>query len=230
MPSGNWRCACLFDTLGQLRLHQVTAGALCVSRLSRSIPSIRSIGSSTLPLDFDIFCPSAIAHQSVHVNGAEGHLVAQVQGHHDHPRDPEENDVEPVTSTMPGWKREFLRVLGPAKGARRSTGPMRTRCPGHLRPGAAVRFRRASVLTRARRLVGADIDVALGVIPGGDPVPPPELPADAPVLNVAHPGEIGVLPLAWVRTRSAPLPRRRNRRARPGSSRRRTTAASGRAR
>ena len=26
-------------------------------------------------------------------------------------------------------------------------------------------------------------------------MPPPQLPADAPILNVAHPGEIGVLPL-----------------------------------
>ena len=26
-------------------------------------------------------------------------------------------------------------------------------------------------------------------------MPPPQLPADAPVLNVAHPGEVGVFPL-----------------------------------
>ena len=44
-------------------------------------------------------------------------------------------------------------------------------------------------------LVASDIDIALLVIPGRDLVAPPQLARDTPVLDLAHPGEIGVLPL-----------------------------------
>ena len=45
-------------------------------------------------------------------------------------------------------------------------------------------------------LAGADVDIVLLVVPGGNAVAPPELAADAPVLDVVHPGEIGVFPVA----------------------------------
>jgi hypothetical protein len=61
---------------------------------STSMPSIRSIGSSVLPFDFDIFWPDGVAHEAVHVHRVERHLAGEVRGHHDHPRDPEEDDVE----------------------------------------------------------------------------------------------------------------------------------------
>jgi hypothetical protein len=41
---------------------------------------------------------------------------------------------------------------------------------------------------------------AVGAVPGGDPVAPPELAADAPVADVPHPREVGVLPLRRART------------------------------
>ena len=41
----------------------------------------------------------------------------------------------------------------------------------------------------------SDIEVTVGVIPGRNAVPPPQLATDTPVLNVAHPGEVGVFPL-----------------------------------
>jgi hypothetical protein len=58
---------------------------------------------------------------------------------------------------------------------------------GKSAPGRACRA------PPARR--AADVDIALGVVPGRDAVAPPELAADAPVLDVAHPGEVGVLPV-----------------------------------
>ena len=46
-----------------------------------------------------------------------------------------------------------------------------------------------------RGFVLADVDVVRLVIPSGYSVSPPQLPTDAPVLNVSHPSEVGVLPL-----------------------------------
>ncbi len=43
--------------------------------------------------------------------------------------------------------------------------------------------------------VVANIDVVLVIKPCRYSVPPPELPADTPVLDISHPGEIGVLPV-----------------------------------
>ena len=44
-------------------------------------------------------------------------------------------------------------------------------------------------------LVGAYIDLVVFVIPRGNPVSPPKLTADTPVLNITHPSEIGVFPI-----------------------------------
>jgi hypothetical protein len=41
-----------------------------------------------------IFWPVRVAHQAVDVDVAEGTLPVKCVGHHDHPRDPEEDDVE----------------------------------------------------------------------------------------------------------------------------------------
>ena len=43
--------------------------------------------------------------------------------------------------------------------------------------------------------VAADVDVARVVVPGRDAVTPPQLPRDAPILNVVHPLEIGLAPV-----------------------------------
>src|SRR5690554_3536636 len=44
-------------------------------------------------------------------------------------------------------------------------------------------------------LASAHIDIAFSVVPGGNPVPPPELAGDTPVLDIAHPGEVHVFVL-----------------------------------
>ena len=41
----------------------------------------------------------------------------------------------------------------------------------------------------------SDIDIASIVVPGGNSMSPPELPANAPVLNVVHPVEVGLRPV-----------------------------------
>ena len=39
----------------------------------------------------------------------------------------------------------------------------------------------------------ANVDIALCIVPGGNPVAPPELAADAPVFDITHPGKVDVL-------------------------------------
>ncbi len=55
--------------------------------------------------------------------------------------------------------------------------------------------RRECILLTHFGLIAPHVDFALRVVPGRDAVSPPELPADAPVLDVAHPGKVHVLVL-----------------------------------
>ena len=45
-------------------------------------------------------------------------------------------------------------------------------------------------------LVTRDENIAGVIVPGRDAVPPPELPADAPILDIVHPVEIGLGPVS----------------------------------
>src|SRR4029077_3426833 len=55
---------------------------------------------------------------------------------------------------------------------------------------------RADAVPRAHLgFIAADVDVAVAVVPRRDAMPPPQLPAHAPVLDVAHPLEIGPRPV-----------------------------------
>src|SRR5690606_36401050 len=81
-----------------------------------------------------------------------------------------------------------------AHGAERR---QRARAPGVEHVGVLLEAIRPARRARAGRLA---LDVDLGAslaVPRRDPVPPPELPADAPVLDVTHPRVVGVLPLLW---------------------------------
>lgn len=71
------------------------------TRVSRSMPSMMSSGSRTLPLDLDIFWPwpsrtrpwTCARSLERYLRGAV-FVLDQVHGQHDHPGNPEENDVE----------------------------------------------------------------------------------------------------------------------------------------
>ncbi len=131
------------------------------------------------------------------IDGAERHLAHEVHAHHHHPGDPEEDDVvarhQHVAGVVAGQVRRLVR---PAERAER---PQRRAEPGVEdvlvlgERDALARF--GSSLLLGLRLVAGDEDLAVGAIPGGDAVAPPELAADAPGLDFAHPGEERVLPL-----------------------------------
>ena len=48
----------------------------------------------TLPFDFDILAPFSSRTRRVDVDVVERHLLHEVQAHHHHAGDPEEDDVE----------------------------------------------------------------------------------------------------------------------------------------
>ena len=137
-----------------------------------------------------------VVHQAVDVDVAERHLAGEVQRHHDHPGDPEEDDVVAGDQHVGGQEQVLLDRLGrPAEGRERE---LRGRVPGveHVfvaRELAAVAGGRG---LRSRLVFAArDEQLAAAAVPGRDLVAPPELARDAPVLDVLHPLVPGVDPL-----------------------------------
>ena len=138
-----------------------------------------------------------IAHQAVHIHRVKRHLLAKMQGHHDHPGHPEENDIEAGDEYR---GRVEGRQLGcfprPAQGGK---GPQGGGEPGvqHILVLPQDRIVRQRIVRPHLGLARSHIEMSRLVIPGRDAVAPPQLAADTPVLYVPHPGEVGVFPLLW---------------------------------
>ena len=141
-----------------------------------------------------------IAHDAVDVDVAERHPAGEVGRHHDHPRDPEEDDLV-AGDQHRGREIELVGFpvvafgLGPAE---RGVADERRGEPGvedvrvaPERPGEP----RGARLRGRRRLVAGDVDPARVVVPRRDLVAPPELARDAPVLDVREPLVVGVDPV-----------------------------------
>ena len=121
------------------------------------------------------------------IDGLEGHFAGKAQRHHDHARDPEEDDVVARHEDVGGMEgSQGLRVLRPAKGAE---GPecRREPCLEYVRVLLEGHIGAELVRGPDFRLVAADVDRAVCCVPGRDAMSPPELAADAPILNLAHP-------------------------------------------
>ena len=77
----------------------------------------------TLPFDFDILSTLLVADEGVDVDVAERHFLHEVQAHHHHPGDPEEDDVEAGDE---GARRvvapQLRRLVGPAERRERPQG------------------------------------------------------------------------------------------------------------
>jgi hypothetical protein len=161
------------------------------------MPSIRSTGSSTLPSALAHLLALRVAHQAVDVHVLERHAAGEVRGHHDHPGDPEEDDVVARDQHAAGQVqvvvvgRCAVALVGPAHGGEGHQG---RRVPGveHVFV-AAQRFARG--LGLGLGFVAGHDHLAVFVVPGRDLVAPPQLAADAPVLDVVHPLVVGVDPV-----------------------------------
>ena len=150
------------------------------------------------------------------VDGRERRLLHEVQAHHHHPGDPEEDDV-PARDEHVGRviALHFARVVGPAERRER---PQPRGKPGveHvliardeafalgriLRHLAPLRFRDDFLLDVVAERVAdgfffglGDEHLAVGPVPCRDLMTPPELARDAPGLDVLHPLEIGLFPV-----------------------------------
>src|SRR5574340_1015604 len=137
-----------------------------------------------------------VEHQAVDVDVAKRHLAGEVGRHHDHPSDPEEDDV--VAGDEHRRRQEQVLLDRLARPAERRERHQRRRVPGveHV----LIALQRAAVTRRLRPrarlvLVARDDDAAVGAVPGRNLVAPPQLAADAPVLDVVHPLVVGVDPL-----------------------------------
>ena len=191
---GKLAAGLLFDLLGELRLHHA-AGALGHQRIQPdAVDQVDRVEHIALRLGHLVAV--AVAHQAVHVDLVKGHLaVPELEPHHDHARDPEEDDIEAGHQHAGGVEiPEAFALFGPAQ---RGEGPERRAEPGieHILVLTQRVVGRQLVLFAHLCLGASDVDAAGIVVPGGDAVSPPDLPADAPVLDVAHPLVVGVLPV-----------------------------------
>ena len=140
-----------------------------------------------------------IAHQAVDVYIAERHAAGEVGRHHDHAGDPEENDVVARDEDGGGQVEvvilggvAVLQGFGPAQAAE---GHQRAGVPGVEHVFVAGERHTGPRLGLCFSLVAGHIDIARLVIPRRNLVAPPQLAADAPVLDVVHPLVVGIDPL-----------------------------------
>jgi len=179
------------------RLHQA-AGALGNERLDAdTVDEIDRIEHIALRLRH--LLAVLVADEAGDVDVLEGHRAGEVPGHHDHPGDPEEEDVEAGDQhrrrqvAVESALCHRLRV----RPAHRRVRPDRRAEPGlqHIAVLAQGDLRAEPVCGAHLGLVAADVDLSGLVVPRRDAVAPPELSADAPVLDVLQPVPVGVDPV-----------------------------------
>ena len=134
-----------------------------------------------------------VPDQPVDHHVSEGHVSHEAEPQHDHPGHPEEQDIEPGDQARRRIVHaQRLGLLGPAE---RREWPESGAEPGvqHIR----LLAQRPATARAARRRRPGNHRLAAGIaVPRRNPVTPPDLPRDAPVPDVPHPLEIGLLPLA----------------------------------
>jgi hypothetical protein len=116
----------LFDPCGQLRLHHA-AGAFCDQALQ--VDAVDHVdGVEHVALRLRHLLTFGIADQAVDVDLVERHLVHELQPHHDHPGDPEEDDVEAGDQHV--GRIELAQAIGLIGPAECREGPQRGAEPG----------------------------------------------------------------------------------------------------
>ena len=187
------------DFFRQLRLHHVTGAFFQQLRQGNAVDHIQRVDN--VALRFGHLLAFVIADQAGHVDGFKRHLrlavfiFDEVHGHHDHAGNPEEDDIE-AGNHHAGWV-ELAQGIGIFRPAEGGEGPQRGGEPGIENVFVlAQRHVGAEVIFLTHFVLGAaNVDVAVVVVPCRDAVTPPQLAGDAPVLNIAHPGEIHVFVL-----------------------------------
>ena len=118
----------------------------------------------------------AVTDESGEVDVSEGKFPHVFEPRHDHPSDPEKDDIR-TSDQIGGWVKlfQFCRLFGPTHGRK---GP---------EPRAEPGIKNIRVLDPSfPRGFDLTADLLLSV-PNRNSVPPPQLAADAPVLQIFHP-------------------------------------------
>ena len=144
-----------------------------------------------VPLRLGHLLAALVAHESGDVDVAERDVAGELHAGHDHPRDPEEDDVERRQHQVRRVVSED--VVGPVRPAHRAERPQLGTEPGV--EDVVVLLQCPAALALLRRLLGDDHPAAGLAVPRRDPVTPPELPGDAPVVDVVHPLVVGLRPV-----------------------------------
>ena len=137
--------------------------------------------------------PVAGLDHRVDVDVAEGDVAGELDPHHHHPRDPEEEDVAgrgQEAGRVEG--AQLRRVVGPAE---RGEGPERRAEPGVEHVLVLAQRRAVAVGAALRRDLLDDLSLARVAVPDRDLVPPPQLARDAPGPDLPHPVEVDAFPL-----------------------------------
>ena len=122
----------------------------------------------------------------------EGNLVQEVQRAHDHAGDPQRDDVTCGHEHLGGMMAdELLGMVGPAL---RGKGPQLAREPRVEHVLFLVHLMTAAHGTDVRVFHERIFPTAFCTMEDGDAMTPPELTRDAPVLEVLHPGHVGLRP------------------------------------
>ncbi len=125
----------------------------------------------------------------VDVDLLEGDLLAELQAHHDHAGDPQEDDVARRRVDLRRVEGAQLgRVLRPAERGER---PQRRAEPRVEHVGVALP---AVALGRRQAAVDLLVGSVLAPVPDGDLVAPPQLARDAPRADLLHPLQVDAGP------------------------------------
>ena len=133
----------------------------------------------------------------MNVHGFKRDFFHEVQAHHNHSGDPEENDVKARHQHVCRIiTRQFRRFVGPAQRRER---PQSRRKPSVEHVFVAFQFDRFAVMLfsrcQSRRFAFFNKLFAVGSVPHGHLMPPPQLAGNAPRLKVAHPFKIRFFPV-----------------------------------
>ena len=122
----------------------------------------------------------------------KGHLVQEVQRAHNHSGDPQRDNVARGDERRRGvMALEQLRLLRPAL---RGKGPQLRAEPGVQHILVLVYVMTAALGAHVGVLGQGVLPAAVLAVEHGDAVAPPQLARDAPVLEVLHPGGVGLRP------------------------------------
>ena len=187
------------DAVGLLRIHQAD-GALGNQRFEiNAVDQVDRI--ERIAFRFRHFLAAGVAHQTVHVDGIERYFAGEVGGHHHHPCNPEEDDVE-AGHQYRGRHEPFVvrRFFRPAE---RGKWHQRGREPGIEHVFVACQLACVTIGTRfcvSFFLGVGDVNLAVSaccvnLVPGRNLVAPPQLARDTPVLDIVEPLVVGVGPV-----------------------------------